>query len=279
MADKSDILLCVSDLKIHFKDAAPDRFAVDGVSFGMRKGEILGLVGESGSGKTVTAMAISGLLPENAADTWGNITLDGRELLQCDRKSLQDLQGDEISVVFQEPMTSMNPLLRVGPQVEECLRIHTRLNKAERKARALEALKQVDLPDPEDAYRKYPHELSGGMLQRAMIAAAIINKPQLLLADEPTTALDVTIQEEILKLLIRLNRETNTAILFISHNLNVVRKLCSRVIVMQRGKIVENGFTEDVFFNPRHEYTKKLIAAIPNREHRMVSDWTRRTHE
>ena len=279
MADKSDILLCVSDLKIHFKDAAPDRFAVDGVSFGMRKGEILGLVGESGSGKTVTAMAISGLLPENAADTWGNITLDGRELLQCDRKSLQDLQGDEISVVFQEPMTSMNPLLRVGPQVEECLRIHTRLNKAERKARALEALKQVDLPDPEDAYRKYPHELSGGMLQRAMIAAAIINKPQLLLADEPTTALDVTIQEEILKLLIRLNRETNTAILFISHNLNVVRKLCSRVIVMQRGKIVENGFTEDVFFNPRHEYTKKLIAAIPDREHRMVGDWIRRTHE
>ncbi|MBR5047706.1 MAG: ABC transporter ATP-binding protein [Eubacterium sp.] len=269
------MLLCVNNLKIHFKDAAPDRFAVNGVSFGMKKGEILGLVGESGSGKTVTAMAISGLLPENAADTWGNITLDGRELLQCDRKSLQDLQGDEISVVFQEPMTSMNPLLRVGPQVEECLRIHTKLSRKERKDKALEALQQVDLPDPEDVYRKYPHELSGGMLQRAMIAAAIINKPQLLLADEPTTALDVTIQEEILKLLIRLNQETNTAILFISHNLNVVRKLCGRVIVMQRGIIVENGSTEDVFYNPQHEYTKKLIAAIPTREHRMVADWTR----
>ncbi len=266
------MLLEVNDLRIHFNNAAPDRFAVDGVSFGIEKGEILGLVGESGSGKSVTAMAISGLLPWSTLVAGGNITLDGRELLQCDKKSLKDLQGDEISVVFQEPMTSMNPLLRIGPQVEECLRVHTDLPKEERKARALEALAQVDLPSPEEVYRKYPHELSGGMLQRVMIAAAIINKPQLLLADEPTTALDVTIQAEILKLLVRLNQETGMAILFISHNLNVVRKLCSRVIVMQRGKIVENGQTEEVFLRPQHEYTKKLIAAIPTREKRLIRD-------
>ena len=267
------MLLDVNDLRIHFNNAAPDRYAVDGVSFSMDAGEILGLVGESGSGKSVTAMAISGLLPWNSLTAYGNIKLDGRELLQGGKKNMQDLQGDEISVVFQEPMTSMNPLMRIGLQVEESLRVHhDEMSKEERKKLALEALDQVELPDPEQVYRKYPHELSGGMLQRAMIAAAIINKPQLLLADEPTTALDVTIQAEILKLLVRLNQETGTAILFISHNLNVVRKLCSRVIVMQRGKIVENGQTEEVFLHPQHEYTKNLIAAIPTREKRLISD-------
>ncbi len=266
------MLLDVNELRIHFNNAAPDRFAVDGISFSMDAGEILGLVGESGSGKSVTAMAISGLLPWNSLQAFGNIKLDGRELLQGGKQSLKDLQGDEISVVFQEPMTSMNPLLRIGPQVEESLRVHTELSKEERRKLALEAMAQVELPDPEQVYAKYPHELSGGMLQRAMIAAAIINKPQLLLADEPTTALDVTIQAEILKLLVRLNQETGTAILFISHNLNVVRKLCSRVIVMQRGKIVENGPTEEVFLHPQHEYTKQLIAAIPTREKRLITD-------
>ena len=264
------VLLNVTDLRVHFHNAAPDRWAVGGVSFDMEEGEILGLVGESGSGKTVTAMSVSGLLPRRQADVSGSITLGGRELLQCTEKELLDIQGDDIAVIFQEPMTSMNPVLRIGPQVEESLRIHhPELSKAERRARALEAMEQAELPDPETLYRKYPHELSGGMLQRVMIAAAIISRPRLLLADEPTTALDVTIQAEILELLQRLNREHNMAILFISHNLHVVRKLCRRVAVMQGGHIVEEGAVEEIFRNPQDEYTKRLIAAIPTRDKKL----------
>lgn len=263
-------ILKVQDLRVHFHDAAPDRFAVDGLSFSMAEGEIVGLVGESGSGKTVTAMSISGLLPKGKAQTSGSITLDGSEIFQCSDKELLDILGEELGVVFQEPMTSMNPVMRIGPQVEECLRVHTKLSKAERKARALEAMEWAELNDPETVYRKYPHELSGGMLQRVMIAAAIISRPKLLLADEPTTALDVTIQAEILELLKRLNREHGMAILLISHNLHVVRKLCSRVLVMKRGKLVEDRPAEEIFRDPRHEYTRQLITAIPTREHKLI---------
>ena len=263
-------ILWVQDLRVHFHDAAPDRFAVDGLSFSMEEGEIVGLVGESGSGKTVTAMSISGLLPKSKAQTGGSITLDGSEIFQCSEKELLDILGEELGVVFQEPMTSMNPVMRIGPQVEECLRVHTKLSKAERKARALEAMDWAELNDPETVYRKYPHELSGGMLQRVMIAAAIISRPKLLLADEPTTALDVTIQAEILELLKRLNREHGMAVLLISHNLHVVRKLCTRVLVMKRGKLVEDRPVEEIFRDPRHEYTKQLIAAIPTREHKLI---------
>ena len=263
-------ILKVQDLRVHFHDAAPDRFAVNGVSFSLEEGEVMGLVGESGSGKTVTAMSISGLMPHRKADVYGSITLDGSEILQCPEAELRDIQGEELAVVFQEPMTAMNPVMRIGPQVEECLRVHTKLTKAERKARALEALALADLPDPEGVYRKYPHELSGGMLQRVMIAAAIISRPKLLLADEPTTALDVTIQGQILELLKRLNKEQNMAILMISHNLHVVRKLCTRVAVMQRGKLVEDGPVEEVFRNPQHEYTRQLIAAIPTRDRKLT---------
>lgn len=263
-------LLQVQDLRIRFHNAAPGRCAVDGVSFSVGEGEILGLVGESGSGKTVTAMSISGLLPRRNADVMGSITLEGREILQCSDRELLALQGNDIAVVFQEPMTSMNPTMRVGVQVEESLRVHTRLSRQERRQRALEALASVELPDPEGVYRKYPHELSGGMLQRAMIAAAIVSRPKLLLADEPTTALDVTIQGQILELMKKLNRETGMAVLFISHNLHVVRKLCTRVAVMQGGRLVEEGDVERVFRDPRHEYTKRLIAAIPTRDRRLV---------
>ncbi|MGN1003821.1 MAG: ABC transporter ATP-binding protein [Oscillospiraceae bacterium] len=263
-------ILKVQDLRVHFCDAAPDRFAVDGLSFSMEEGEIVGLVGESGSGKTVTAMSISGLLPKGKVQTGGSITLDGSEIFQCSEKELLDILGEELGVVFQEPMTSMNPVMRIGPQVEECLRIHTKLSKAERKARALEAMDWAELNDPETVYRKYPHELSGGMLQRVMIAAAIISRPKLLLADEPTTALDVTIQAEILELLKRLNREHGMAVLLISHNLHVVRKLCTRVLVMQRGKLVEDRPVEEIFRDPRHEYTRQLIAAIPTREKKLI---------
>ena len=168
-------------------------------------------------------------------------------------------------MVFQEPMSCMDPLMKIGRQVEEVLRIHTKLSREERKTLALEALRAVELPDPEGVYEKYPHELSGGMLQRAMIAAAIVARPRLLLLDEPTTALDVTIQAQILELLKKLNREHGMSMLFISHNLNVVRKLCARVAVMQRGVLVEEGLTENVWSNPRHSYTQRLIAAIPTR--------------
>lgn len=266
-------LLKVENLRVHFLSAAPDRFAVDDISFSVGRGEILGLVGESGSGKSVTAMSICGLLPWDNVNATGSVTIEGKDLLHSNEKTLLSYLGDELAVVFQSPMSSMNPVMKIGPQVEECLRIHKKnMKKAERKAKAIEALKMVELADPETVYNKYPHQLSGGQLQRVMIAAAIINEPQLLLADEPTTALDVTIQGQILDLLIKLNKEKNISVLFISHNLQVVRKLCSRVIVMKRGKIVEQGNVEDIFHNPQHEYTKELIAAIPDRSHRLVDE-------
>ena len=263
-------ILKISDLYVRFYSAAPGRIAVDKISLTVNAGEIVGLVGESGSGKTVTTMCISGLLDKKSAEIGGSITLVGEEIFNCSEKQMVGLQGDEISVVFQEPMSAMNPVMRIGPQIEESLRTHTKLSRAERRERALRAMEEAELHDPESVYGKYPHELSGGMLQRAMIAAAIINRPQLLLADEPTTALDVTVQAQIIELLKKLNRETGMAILFISHDLNVVRRLCTRVAVMQRGHIVENGSIDEVFYHPKHEYTKNLIASIPTRDRRLV---------
>ena len=257
-------MLEIQDLHVRFHDA--DHEAVRGISLTVADGEIMGLVGESGSGKTVTAMVVSGLLPRKKADVSGRVLLDGKDLLQLDSIAMRKRQGCAISVVFQEPMSAMNPVMRIGPQVEEALRVHTKLSHQERRQRALQALRDVDLADAEAIYDKYPHQMSGGMLQRAMIAAAIISRPKLLLADEPTTALDVTIQAQILELLQRLNREMGMSILFISHNLNVVRKLCTRVAVMEKGMIVETGATKQVFYDPQADYTKRLIAAIPMRK-------------
>ena len=257
-------MLEIKDLRVRFHNRS--REAVCGVSLTIHDGEILGLVGESGSGKSVTAMSIAGLLPRKQCSYSGEILLDGAELLHIDRKELRKLQGKSIGVVFQEPMSAMDQLMKVGAQVEEVLRIHTKMTKAERKTAALEALAAVDLPDPAAVYEKYPHELSGGMLQRAMIAAAIVIRPKLLLLDEPTTALDVTIQAQILELLKRLNAESGISMLFISHNLNVVRKLCSRVAVMEKGLLVEEGDVETVFHHPQHPYTQRLINAIPRRQ-------------
>ena len=257
-------MLEIKDLRVRFHDA--DHDAVRGISLTVADGEIMGLVGESGSGKTVTAMVVSGLLPRKRADVTGQVLLDGKDLLALDGAAMRKRQGCAISVVFQEPMSAMNPVMRIGPQVEEALRVHTKLSAEERKERALQALRDVDLADAEAIYEKYTHQMSGGMLQRAMIAAAIISRPKLLLADEPTTALDVTIQAQILELLRRLNREMGMSVLFISHNLNVVRKLCTRVAVMEKGHIVETGPTEQVFHDPQADYTKRLIAAIPTRK-------------
>ena len=256
---------------LHVKFHTRDREAVAGLSLSIQDGEIVGLVGESGSGKSVTAMSVAGLLPRSRCDYSGEILLDGRELLHIPRSELRKIQGREIGVVFQEPMNAMDPLKKIGFQVEEVLSIHESLSKDERRRLALESLAAVELPDPEAIYGKYPHELSGGMLQRAMIAAAIVIRPKLLLLAEPTTALDVTIQAQILELLKKLNRESGISMLFISHNLNVVRKLCGRVAVMQRGLLVEEGATDTVFYHPQHPYTRRLIAAIPTRGRREES--------
>lgn len=256
-------MLEIRDLHVQFHGA--DHEAVRGIDLTVGDGEIVGLVGESGSGKTVTAMMISGLLRPEQASFRGKILLDGRDLLTSSGDTLRSIQGKDICVVFQEPMSAMDPTMRIGKQVEECLRVHTDLSAQERRQRALQALRDVELPDPEGVYRKYPHELSGGMLQRVMIAAAIVARPRLLLADEPTTALDVTIQAQILALLKRLNREMGMSILFISHNLHVVRKLCTRVAVMEKGRIVETGPVNQIFFHPQVPYTQRLIAAIPTR--------------
>lgn len=250
---------------LHVKFHSRDREAVQGVSLSIRDGEILGLVGESGSGKSVTAMSAAGLLPRRQCSYSGQILLDGAELLHADRAFLRSVQGKCVGVVFQEPMSAMDPLMKVGPQVEEVLLLHTDLDREARREAAISALRNVELPDPEAVYGKYPYELSGGMLQRAMIAAAVISHPKLLLLDEPTTALDVTIQAQILELLKRLNREYGMSMLFISHNLNVVKKLCGRVAVMQRGRVVETGPADQVWNHPQDPYTRRLIAAIPTR--------------
>ncbi len=261
-------MLDVYDLHVKFHNAKQEKEAVKGINLHMDDGEILGLVGESGSGKTVTAMAISGLINRSQATCTGEILLDGVDILSCDRDCLRKLQGKDIGVVFQEPVSFMNPVKTIGKQIEESLVIHSNMTPAERKERVLYVMSAVELPNPEQVYHKYPHELSGGMLQRAMIAGALMTRPKLLLCDEPTTALDVTIQAQIIQLLKRVNKEFKIGILFISHDLNVVRKLCDRVVVMYHGEIVEEGKTDEVFYHPREEYTKRLISAIPTRKKR-----------
>lgn len=263
-------MLNVKNLTIHFEDREVHQEVVRESSFSMEKGEILGIVGESGSGKSMTALTIAGLLKQHAVLDSGKITFTDREgkkydLLELDAKEMRTLQGNQISMIFQEPMTALNPTMQIGKQVEESLRLHTELSKEERKKRVLKALEDVELEHPEKLVKKYPHELSGGMRQRVMIAAAIVCRPQLLIADEPTTALDVYTQKNIIQLLKKLNQKYQMGILFISHNLRVVHMLCERVLVMQHGIIVEEGKTEEIFRNPSHPYTKELIAAIPAR--------------
>lgn len=212
-------------------------------------------------------MAIAGLLRRHDMKKSGEILFEGTELLHAKRSLLRQYQGNDISMVFQEPMTSLNPVKRIGWQVEESLRLHRpEMTKQERYERAIESLRNVELDQPEKVYKQYPHELSGGMRQRAMIASAMICEPRLLIADEPTTALDVTIQLQIVKLLQRLNQEKKTSILFISHDLSLVKRLCHRIVVMNKGDIVEAGDTENIFYHPKDAYTKQLIDAIPRLE-------------
>ncbi len=258
-----ELLLKVTDLNIEFHDHLIPETVVYDFDLDLEEGEIVGLVGESGSGKSMSALAIAGLLSRKDMKKRGEILFGGVELLTCPRETLRKIQGNDIGIIFQEPMTSLNPVKRIGWQVEEALRIHTNMSKEERYDRVIEMLKSVELPDAERVYNQYPHELSGGMRQRVMIAAAMICNPKILIADEPTTALDVTIQAQIVELLKRMNKEKGTSILFISHDLSLVKQLCQRVMVMQGGYVVEVGSTEEIFNHPKQEYTQKLIAAIP----------------
>ena len=263
----SDTLLEIRHLNIEFHDHDKPESVVNDFNLTLQQGEIVGIVGESGSGKSMTAMAITGLLRRHDMKKSGEILFEGTELLHAKRSLLRQYQGNDISMVFQEPMTSLNPVKRIGWQVEESLRLHRpEMTKQERYERAIESLRNVELDQPEKVYKQYPHELSGGMRQRVMIASAMICEPRLLIADEPTTALDVTIQLQIVKLLQRLNQEKKTSILFISHDLSLVKRLCHRIVVMNKGDIVEAGDTENISYHPKDAYTKQLIDAIPRLE-------------
>jgi len=258
------VILDVTDLHIEFHDHGFPEVAVEDFDLMLEEGEIVGIVGESGSGKSMSALAIAGLLSRHSITKTGRIMFNGDDLLTCSRDKLRTYQGDEISMIFQEPMTSLNPVKRIGWQVEESLFIHhSDIDKKKRKEMAIDMLKAVGLNDAENIYYMYPHELSGGMRQRVMIAAAMIGNPKILIADEPTTALDVTVQAQIVELLKKINKERGTSIIFISHDLSLVSQICERVIVMKKGNIVESGPTEKIFGAPQDIYTKKLIAAIP----------------
>lgn len=259
------MFLKVENLKVNFNGRAGGFEAVKGISFEMKEGEILGIVGESGSGKSTTALALMGLLPGSASYS-GRVLFEGEDLAAVDFNTLRRVKGDKISMVFQEALSSLNPLIRVGKQVEEMLILHPekygKLSKAQRRERVLETFGFVGLSNPEEIYRKYPHELSGGMQQRVMIAMALICEPRLLIADEPTTALDVQVQEQILRLIKETNAKKGTSVIFVSHDLRVIRRLCDRVLVMHNGEIIEGGSVEEIFAAPKMNYTKKLIAAI-----------------
>ena len=259
------VLLEVKDLSVEFRQGQQVTRAVDKVSFSIAKGETLALVGESGSGKSVSALSILKLLPYPAArHPSGSVKFKGEELLDADERDLRRVRGNDITMVFQEPMTSLNPLHTVAQQMDEILELHSPLNAKQRRARSIEMLKKVGIREAESRLEAYPHQLSGGQRQRVMIAMALANNPDLLIADEPTTALDVTVQAQILELLRELKGELGMALLLITHDLGIVRHMADRVCVMQGGRIVEAGATEAVFARPKHAYTRQLLAAEPS---------------
>ncbi len=258
-----DSILSVEGLEVTFATEDGPLKAVDGISFYLERGRTLGLVGESGCGKTVTALSILGLVPPPGRIAGGAIGFDGRDLLDLDEKALDAVRGDRISMIFQEPMTSLNPVLAVGEQIAETLRIHRRQGRAEAAASAVALLARAGIPDPAARAESYPHHLSGGMRQRAMIAMALACRPDVVIADEPTTALDVTIQAQILDLMLELQRGMGMAVLFISHNLAVVSEVADEIAVMYAGRIVERAPAGDLFAAPLHPYTIGLIETLP----------------
>ncbi len=256
-------LLQIRDLAIALPDGADRLYAAQNINFDLDKGEILCIVGESGSGKSMSANAVMGLLPQGVKPVRGTITFDGRPILGLPEKEMLKLRGSRISMIFQEPLSALNPLMRVGAQIAEVFEAHGALNASERRARALQLLEEVGIPDPDAAVRAYPFQLSGGQRQRVMIAMALALEPDILIADEPTTALDVTTQAQILKLIEDLRARRGMAVIFITHDFGVVADIADRVIVMQTGEIVETGTADEVLLKPQHPYTRALIDAIP----------------
>lgn len=266
---KDNNLLEVNQLEIGILSGKKKKGIVNRISFGIKTGEIIGIVGESGSGKSMTALSILGLLPEGIKILNGSIQFEGKEITNFTKKQLRTLRGKNIGMIFQEPMTSLNPLVKVGIQVEEMLLNHTKLNKEERKNAILSKFEEVGLEDCEKIYEKYPHQLSGGMRQRVMIAMAMICNPKLLIADEPTTALDVTVQSQILELIKKLNKEYGTSVILISHDLGVISSICNRALVVRQGRIIEEGLVTEIFQNPKEEYTKNLLRSVPGIHNRI----------
>ncbi|APO70378.1 dipeptide/oligopeptide ABC transporter ATP-binding protein (plasmid) [Rhizobium gallicum] len=262
----NDVLLNVQDLETHFFGEQSVTRALGGVSFQVKRGETLGVVGESGCGKSVTALSILRLLPKGSAKTvGGEVRFNGRNLLDLAEREMRSIRGGKIGMIFQDPMTSLNPVYTVGRQIAEAVQIHTRASRSEALDRAEEMLSLVRIADPVRRVKNYPHEMSGGMRQRVMIAMALACSPELLIADEPTTALDVTIQAQILRLIVDLKERTGTSVIFITHDLGVVAETCQRVIVMYAGRIVEQANVRDLFARPMHPYTKALMRSVPDR--------------
>jgi len=256
-------ILEINDLETHFYTREGVARAVCGVTFAIRRNEILGVVGESGSGKSMTALSVLRLVPFPGRIVGGRILLKNRNLLDLSTKEMRGIRGDRISMIFQEPMISLNPAFTIENQLCEAQRVHRRISKAEARSRAVEMLRQVEIPIPEKRIKDYPHHLSGGMRQRVMIAEALLLDPEVLLADEPTTALDVTVQAHVLEIMRRMNRKTGTSVMLITHNLGVVAQIADRVVVMYCGRVVEQGAVKHVFEAAAHPYTRGLLRSIP----------------
>ena len=260
----NDVLLNIQNLDVAFKTRTGLVNAINSVSYEVRKGEVLGIVGESGCGKSVSMNAVMRLLPDNAVVRGGSITYKGRNIADYSEKEMQQIRGNEITMIFQDPMSSLDPLYTVGNQMVETICRHKKLNKKDAAALAIDYLSKVGIHEPKRCFKQYPFELSGGMRQRIVIATALCCDPDLMIADEPTTALDVTIQAQILDLMTKLHKELNNAIVFITHNMGIVSGLCDRILVMYAGRIVERGSVDDIFYRTGHPYTQGLLRCIPS---------------
>lgn len=263
MKDVAQALLHIENLKTVISSKDGKLVPVDGVDITIPKGKTVGIVGESGCGKSMTAMSVMGLLPNTTHIEEGKILFQDMDLTKLNPKELRKITGDKISIIFQEPMTSLNPVIQVGKQVREAILLHEKVSKEEAKQRVIEIFRQVGIPEPERRYNAYPHQLSGGLRQRVMIGMAMVCNPDLLIADEPTTALDVTIEAQILHLMRQLQKDKGTSIMMITHNLGVVAEICDQVYVMYAGKVVESAEVHELFQNPKHPYTQGLLGALP----------------
>ena len=264
MSENTTHLLSVKDLHTSFTTDHGDVQAVNGVSFNLDAGKVLGIVGESGSGKSVTAYSIMQILADNGRITSGEILYKGEDISRWSESRMQDFRGKCCSIIFQDPMTSLNPVFTIGSQIAEAVLLHTKSSKREAMEKALEMLKLVGINEPEKRLKQYPYELSGGMRQRVMIAMALACEPDILIADEPTTALDVTIQAQILELMQSLQKKLGMAIIMVTHDLGVIAEMCDEIVVMYGGRFCERGTADEIFYNPRHEYTRGLLRSIPN---------------